>query len=1210
MKRKSLLLTLLLCFSAGFSSMWAQDTFKPKVAVTPKAGGKYAIYDAFYSGQDRRALRYAAVDQNGVQSKHSESPTTEELGDNYVWIAEKYGTSEKLAFKNAQTGKYFNDNMSEAPVYWNVVGVENASALGGLWKNGTNYDNQKCFVVYKDGGGNCCWNGNPAGSNYGFSMWSDGHPYQFYTADAQTVNVTYKCIDNNGTSLKEDVVPAVVGETYTFVLPTIPFYQFASKTVNGVESSDPSIEITEDTKEVTVICTYDSHLPFEVTNITSDMKEFPADAKFYKMTIHSAKRNIEYDSNNPDKIAIPMAHHDYPGIVPDSALWCFTGNVADGFQIYNRATGTQMLLDFEGNPNEDGNSGGNTAVHMMERNSDNTTWALLSGAFDNGFFFAEKRYGNYKMNHRTDGIKGLAFWTGSADAGSTFTFEDYDINNAYVNGLRGLLKTVADRITTDAANIGNPGFTGQEDFDELETAYNTILTDTAGIAEWKNNAKTYYETMNAAFNTYKGKVLGIQPYVAYFMTNTKGRGSVYYNPSASDIFVWSSAKAGAAKPDSLNSCWIFVPNGEDGQYYLYNLGRRQFVRYANDNQSEKSWRFTAIPTAVTIAPNQDGFEIKATDGSGFSISTGFDHPVITYYGATDAGVPFALKTKGNASDEEKATIEQILANGQNAGLTDVWAAPGTLVTGANAKEAVLVRAVTVASAEKPATLKGMTVKLSNSPAVKSLKVYSTTTPTWSAENTMLGETSTIAGNEVTVPFEGEIQVTDAPSYIWVVAEMSSIPQAGDMLSTSVVSMNYSAEGAENATLEATNSDLMSTANLFDAQTTIFNRGTLDSKFFGSPAIAKAPNGDLIAVTDVRYDNASGLGNHKMDIAASISNDNGATWSDPVIIQAGDGETEDGFGYSSPCIAVDTVNAKIYILISGGKTAAATNKNLYVLTSEDNGVSWTKSEKLAPTWEPTVEGDYTYLGSIAGSGVVLSAQAEGADIANGTPVFPVKTNTGTYTLYKHSADGWTLSADPVFANVQNATVQETSTGNLVFTASTVAEDGARLMNKWDQSMLIDGLMTFDDPTPMEITGTGDAAGLALLTKEGTTILTNIALNTSKLILYGSEDNCETWNGEYTQDIQAKDAKESAIAAGNDNSVSIFYQTRVLGSETIDYILTCIKVPYSKIGPVKINNTDSDKVQDAKNVKVYDLQGRQVTPTTKGIYISKGKKVVIK
>ena len=1209
MKRKNLLLMLLLCFSAGISSLWAQIIPTTTVS-TVEEGGKYVIYDAFTG---RTGFRYAETGQANVLTKNT-PPATSNLPLGAVWIVEKNADG-MFAFKNEVTEQYLNYNHSNVNAaattgttadYWKLVRVEDAKEK---WNGGTAYNGRNCFVVYNTA---TCWNGNSGEGP--MAMWSgDGHPYQFYAFNrVVTHNVVYKCIDTKGAILKNVTVSVKENEQYTVSAPVISFYKVIKKELNGeVLSNETFPNIATD---IEIVCTYQENLPFQVSNITSGSTNFPEDAKFYKMTIrNNPKKMVEYSRSSPDKIALNHTEDYFTGILPDSVLWCFSGNLANGFQIYNLATGTEMLLDFQGDPSTDGSTGGKSFARMIDKNKDGytpTNWKLSPGAFENGFFFGMPIGANeYKMNDRG----GLAFWTGGADVGSTFTFTYYDRGMAYINGLRGLLKTVADRMTKDDANIGDPGFTNREDFNVLNDVYNTIVIDTTGITVEK--AEEYYKTLNTAFNTYKGKTLGVQTYIAYSMTNTKGRGSIYYNPNASDIFVWSSAKAGAAKADSLNACWVFVPTATNNQYYLYNLGRKQFVRHANDRESNfgASWRFTSIPTAVTVVPNQDGFAVQpANDASkALSLSNNYPHPVITYYNATDVGVPFGLKTKGGITDAEKETIEQVLANGKAPGLTDVWAAAGTLTTGDNAKDVVLVRAVAVASTEKPATLKGITVNLSKASAVKSLKVYGTNSSTLNNERIMLGEMLSVEGTEVKVPFTTEKEVTDEPLYIWVVAEISDTPQAGDLLATSVISMNYSANGlTEEGTLNAMNNDLVSTAKLFDAQTTIFNRGTLESKFFGSPAIAKAPNGDLIAVTDVRYNNAGDLGSHKMDIAASISSDNGTTWSAPAVILRGDSVTEDGFGYSSPCIAVDTINAKMYILISGGKATAITNKNLYVLTSEDNGVTWTKSDKLDIAWNPTEEGAiYNYLGSVTGNGVVLTAQVEGAEIANGTPVFLAKTNAGTFTLYKGESN-WILSSDPVFNEVQHATVQETATGTLVFTAATTTEDGARLINKWDQSMLIEGGMTFDEATPMEITGTGDAAGLALLTKEGTTILTNIALNTSRLMLYGSDNNCETWDGTYTQEIQAKDAKASAIAAGGDNSVSIFYQTRVLGSETNDYVLTCIKVPYSKLGPVNINGTDCDKVETVKNEKFYDLQGRETTPSNKGIYITKGKKVIIK
>ncbi|MBR5698660.1 MAG: exo-alpha-sialidase [Prevotella sp.] len=124
-------------------------------------------------------------------------------------------------------------------------------------------------------------------------------------------------------------------------------------------------------------------------------------------------------------------------------------------------------------------------------------------------------------------------------------------------------------------------------------------------------------------------------------TNTS-RGALIYNPSASEKWVWSSGKSGTFNSSNANSQWVFYPTGDDGEYYLYNLGAQKFaVPTLSGGYNGYSWMFSHDAVAVTLNEQSDGtYKIFTANGSiCMSVSNGYTGPIINY---NDVGAQFAM----------------------------------------------------------------------------------------------------------------------------------------------------------------------------------------------------------------------------------------------------------------------------------------------------------------------------------------------------------------------------------------------------------------------------------------------------------------------------------------------------------------------------------------------------------------------------------------
>lgn len=125
-----------------------------------------------------------------------------------------------------------------------------------------------------------------------------------------------------------------------------------------------------------------------------------------------------------------------------------------------------------------------------------------------------------------------------------------------------------------------------------------------------------------------------------------------------------------------------------------------------------------------------------------------------------------------------------------------------------------------------------------------------------------------------------------------------------------------------------------------------------------PAIAKAYNGDLIAVADYRY-NGSDIGGGKLDLRYRISKDNGATWSDITTLVAGDdyaigSDKATKFmhvGFGDPCIVADRESSRVLLMSCTGdvmfpSATRADHQGIARFYSEDNGATWSEPEDIS------------------------------------------------------------------------------------------------------------------------------------------------------------------------------------------------------------------------------------------------------------------------
>lgn len=225
------------------------------------------------------------------------------------------------------------------------------------------------------------------------------------------VHVTYSVVDEDGEEIYSTVETVLSGSEYPMFDAPESACSAAYYELSGVP------EGTVGEEDETIVINYKNNFPFAVS------KSFE-EANWYYLQLSANG----YYLHNTDQASMPLtAAYQSAEPVPAN-LWCFVGNAFTGIKIYNLEAGADKVLSSTTNT-ADGNTGGNTyPLPTTEPVPDdyNTYWGITPGQTidgEQGFYINQVGYPSNRMNLRDNK---LAYWTGGADAGSTFvcTFVD------------------------------------------------------------------------------------------------------------------------------------------------------------------------------------------------------------------------------------------------------------------------------------------------------------------------------------------------------------------------------------------------------------------------------------------------------------------------------------------------------------------------------------------------------------------------------------------------------------------------------------------------------------------------------------------------------------------------------------------------------------------------------------------------------------------
>lgn len=175
-------------------------------------------------------------------------------------------------------------------------------------------------------------------------------------------------------------------------------------------SGMPEGKTTEEDEEFTINIT--QTLPFELSLSHED-------GVWYNVFITDSNNPLIYTAN---QTYIPLTSTAAPAEDNLAAQWGFVGNVITGFQIINRGAGEGKILSAATNISSA--TDGTTYAIMRDTpvgEAYNTYWIPTVSTYQTGgFYLHQLGFVSNKMNSRDNR---LAFWSGGADAGSTFTIK-------------------------------------------------------------------------------------------------------------------------------------------------------------------------------------------------------------------------------------------------------------------------------------------------------------------------------------------------------------------------------------------------------------------------------------------------------------------------------------------------------------------------------------------------------------------------------------------------------------------------------------------------------------------------------------------------------------------------------------------------------------------------------------------------------------------
>ena len=594
---------------------------------------------------------------------------TEDLkNNNFYWIPTvKDG---KVALKNLGTDTYLSNTDGDMT---DAVAEATLKILGD------------CSFNINIGGGTLHANGhgNGASANGTLTSWGGGigsaSAWSFVQKNDPTALVevafTYSFV-YEGVEKCSQNCNTFVGEEYPAITVAFPY---------GVSAVKPEGEVTADIDGKKVTIDLSVNLPFTYN-----------DGSYYYIK-NKGEFYLHYDATL-NHIPLTNDEKTVDATNKDAYSWSFNGDPFHGFYIINKLGGDYAFLH---GPTSVEDNGANAYVVVKNGNNNegyHHTLVLTKSTYaENGFFIAIEGQPTYRMNNRNGK---LAYWTGGADMGSTFTVELRDDAAA----LQALIDAAeASLATWDQTGVG---------YATVSAEHKAAISEAIAAAEAAIANKTGYDAAEVALkaavaaakpytiqpeegvfyalkNNYTGRYMNVSASAGLIATTAVGigevfefvkdNGSLYLKNVERGTFLstavahtWGQNSAGATTIDGAKA--VAVENlGKDNQVSITPVGGGQLHHDTNYNtvvawnsgvDSKSSWSIEAVDiTALSHV-------VSISDVKWATLVLGYDAIIpagVTAYAVTDAGNGVAQLTEVTGV---LPAYEAVLLNATEAGSYD------------------------------------------------------------------------------------------------------------------------------------------------------------------------------------------------------------------------------------------------------------------------------------------------------------------------------------------------------------------------------------------------------------------------------------------------------------------------------------------------------------------------------------------------------------
>ncbi len=320
---------------------------------------------------------------------------------------------------------------------------------------------------------------------------------------------------------------------------------------------------------------------FELPEIIGD--EWPNGLNWY--TLQNGSAGFFLSDNGT---ATYIALNDVKTDLSDADLWLRSGNATNGYRLYNKAAGPSKVLAAP--TTMTGTTGSTSYPIMVDKNNIpegyTDLWIFTTSSYlgddVKAYFIAEKDYPAARMNNRDNK---LAFWTGGADAGSSFqwiwakTVQPITMDNGSFTATNagGTWASVWTSNTT-------PQFTLNANRNNMK-----VETSTGGTIEaWRGNTEPQPYTISA------GSDYIISDYSFDFIS--AGTTSISVIDAAGNAYASSTETQTISVTDLKESTATFTLSGSNNGIVITN-----FLVTIQRNISTPEPQFDVFPTLTTSA---------------------------------------------------------------------------------------------------------------------------------------------------------------------------------------------------------------------------------------------------------------------------------------------------------------------------------------------------------------------------------------------------------------------------------------------------------------------------------------------------------------------------------------------------------------------------------------------------------------------------------